>query len=215
MKIRWLGHAAFLLASKDGLRIITDPYATGEGISYGEIEEAAEVVLISHEHADHNNARAVKGKPEVIRGAGTHRAKGIEFRGIASFHDPSGGKLRGSNTIFCFTLDGIRLCHLGDLGHVLSKEQVAQIGQVDVLFPPVGGYYTIDAQEATQVVEQLKPKVVIPMHFKTPKCGYPISPVEDFLRGKERVRKIGGSEVELEAPGLPDLTWVWVLEPAL
>ena len=215
MKIKWLGHAAFLLTARDGTRVITDPYATGAGLSYGEIRESADVVLVSHEHMDHNSVQGVGGSPEVIRGAGIHRAKGIEFKGVASFHDPSGGKQRGPNTIFCFALDEIKFCHLGDLGHVLSKEQVAQIGQVDVLFIPVGGFFTIDANEATQVAKQLKPKVIVPMHFKTPKCDYPITPVEDFLRGKERVRKVGSSEVEIEANSLPEATSIWVLEPAL
>ncbi len=215
MQIKWLGHAAFLLTARDGTRVITDPYATGAGLSYGQIKESADVVLVSHEHGDHNNVAAIKGSPEVIRGAGTHKAKGIEFRGVASFHDPSGGRQRGPNTIFCFTLDGVRLCHLGDLGHVLSGEQVAQIGQVDVLFLPVGGFYTIDAREATRVMGSLKPKIAIPMHFKTPKCDYPISPVEEFLQGKESVRRVGGSEVEVEASSLPKATSVWVLEPAL
>lgn len=215
MKVKWLGHAAFLLTARDGTRVITDPYATGAGLSYGEIPESADVVLVSHEHMDHNNVQGVRGSPEVIRGTGTHRAKGIEFKGVASFHDPSGGRERGPNTIFCFALDEIKFCHLGDLGHVLSKEQVAQIGQVDVLFIPVGGFFTIDASEATQVAEQLKPKVIIPMHFKTPKCDYPITRVEDFLRGKGRVRKVGGSEVEIEASNLPEATSIWVLEPAL
>lgn len=215
MKIKWLGHASFLLTTKEGMRVITDPYATGAGLSYGEITESADVVLVSHEHADHNNVRAVKGKPEVIRGTGTHQAKGIEFKGVTSFHDPSGGRERGPNTIFCFVLDEIRFCHLGDLGHLLSEEQVAQIGRVDVLFLPVGGFFTIDAGEATQVMESLQPRVAIPMHFKTPKCDYPISPVDDFLRGKERIRRIGGSEIELEAASLPEETSIWVLEPAL
>ena len=215
MKIKWLGHAAFLLTAGDGTRVITDPYATGAGLSYGEITESADVVLVSHEHTDHNNVRTVKGKPEVIRGTGTHQAKGIEFKGVASFHDPSGGRERGPNTIFCFALDEIKFCHLGDLGHLLSKEQVAQIGQVDVLFLPVGGFFTIDAGEATQVMESLQPRVAIPMHFKTPKCDYPISPVDDFLKGKGKVRRTGGSEIELEAASLPEATSIWVLEPAL
>lgn len=217
MKVKWLGHASFLLTSKEGLRVISDPYSREpwEGLNYDEIEEEADIVLVSHEHFDHNNTSAVKGEPETIRGAGIHQARGLEFKGVSSFHDTSEGKERGPNTIFCFTLDGIRLCHAGDLGHILSEKQVAEIGEVDVLFPPVGGFFTIDAKEATQVIEQLRPRLVIPMHFKTPKCRLPISSVEDFLKGKERVRKVGESEVELESSELPEPTEFWVLEPAL
>ncbi|HUS04378.1 MAG TPA: MBL fold metallo-hydrolase, partial [Dehalococcoidia bacterium] len=141
--------------------------------------------------------------------------KGIQFRGIATYHDPSQGRQRGPNTVFCFSLDSMNLCHLGDLGHVLSQEQVEQVGAVDILFIPVGGFYTIDAAKASQVCEQLKPKVVIPMHFKTSKCDYPIATVEDFLRGKRNVRKIDSSKAEFKIEELPASTDIVVLEPAL
>ena len=215
MNIKWLGHSCFLITSKEGLRIITDPYAVGGGINYSPINESADIVLVSHNHADHNNISAVQGRPEAIKGNGIKSAKGIQFRGIATYHDTSQGKQRGPNTIFCFNLDGIRLCHLGDLGHVLNREQVEQVGAVDILFIPVGGVYTIDAANASQVCEQLKPKVVIPMHFKTSKCDYPIATVEDFLKGKRNVRKIDSSEVEFKLEELPASTDIVVLEPAL
>jgi L-ascorbate metabolism protein UlaG (beta-lactamase superfamily) len=215
MKIRWLGHACFLIANGNGVRIITDPYAVGGGIQYSPIKESADVVLVSHDHDDHNNVSAVQGKPEVIGGSGVKAAKGIQFRGIATHHDSSGGKQRGSNTVFCFGLDDIKLCHLGDLGHVLSPEQVDEIGAVDVLFIPVGGVLTIDASAASQVCDQLKPRVVIPMHFKTPDCAYPIADVEGFLEGKESVRRTGSNEVELGREKLAATTEIVLLEPAL
>jgi len=215
MKIKWLGHSCFLITSKDGTRVITDPYAVGGGINYSPIEETADVVVVSHGHGDHSNVSAVQGKPEVVRGDGTKTAKGIHFKGITTYHDASQGKQRGPNTVFCFTLDGIKLCHLGDLGHVLDPEQVTEFGAVDILLVPVGGYFTIDASEASQVCNQLKPKVVIPMHFKTPKCAYPIAGVEDFLRGKIDVRRVGGSEVDVEQEKLPAATEIVLLQPAL
>jgi len=215
MKIKWLGHACFLITSRDGLRVITDPYAVGGGINYSPIKETADVVIVSHEHSDHGNVSAVQGKPEVIKSSGKKTAKGIQFKGIAAHHDASQGKQRGHNTIFCFTMDDIRLCHLGDLGHVLSPEQVTEIGAVDILFIPVGGYFTIDASVASQVCDQLKPKIVIPMHFKTPMCAYPIAGVEDFLKGKENVRKVGDNEVEFEREKLPAATEIVLLLPAL
>jgi len=169
MKIKWLGHASFLITSDTGAKIITDPYATGGGLSYGEITESADIITVSHEHADHNNIAAV-------------RVKGIEFKGIASHHDETGGRQRGNNIMFCFEVDGIEICHLGDLGHQLSDKQASDLGEIDILLIPVGGYYTIDAKVATQVCNQLKPKVIIPMHFKNNKCGFPITGVDEFLK---------------------------------
>jgi len=213
MKIKYLGHACFMITSDAGIRIITDPYATGNGISYGEITESAEIVTVSHEHADHNNVAAVRGKPEVVRE--TTKVKEVEFKGIASYHDEAGGSKRGKNTIFCFEVDGIRVCHLGDLGHQLSDKQASELGGVDILLIPVGGYYTIDAKVATQVCDQLKPKVIIPMHFKTDKCGFPIAGVDEFLKGKEGVKKLNASEVEFKQAELPTSTQIIVLKSAL
>ena len=215
MKVKWLGHSCFLVTSKGGVRIVTDPYAVGGGIDYSPIKETADVVVVTHGHDDHNNISAVQGKPEVVRGDGTKTAKGIQFKGIATYHDASQGTQRGPNTVFCFTVDDIKLCHLGDLGHVLSPGQVNEIGAVDILFIPVGGFYTIDAVVASQVREQLKPRIAIPMHFKTPKCAYPIAGVEDFLKGKKGVRKVIGSEMEFEREDLPTATEIVLLQPAL
>jgi L-ascorbate metabolism protein UlaG (beta-lactamase superfamily) len=215
MKVKWLGHSCFLVTSKGGVRVVTDPYAVGGGIDYSPIKETADVVVVTHGHDDHNNVSAVQGKPEVVRGDGTKTAKGIQFKGIATYHDASQGTQRGPNTVFCFTVDDISLCHLGDLGHVLSPGQVSEIGAVDILFIPVGGFYTIDAVVASQVREQLKPRIAIPMHFKTPKCAYPIAGVEDFLKGKKGVRKVIGSEVEFEREDLPTAIEIVLLQPAL
>ena len=215
MKVKWLGHSCFLITSGDGVKIITDPYAVGGGINYSPIKETADVVVVSHGHDDHSNVSAVQGKPEVVKGNEKKTARGIEFKGIATYHDASQGKRVGLNTVFCFTIDDIKLCHLGDLGHVLSPEQVNEIGAVDILFVPVGGFYTIDASVASQVCDQLKPKIVIPMHFKTPKCAYPIAGVEDFLRGQKNVRWVGGGEVDFERERLPAATEIVLLQPAL
>ena len=215
MKVRWLGHACFLITSRDGLRVITDPYAVGGGINYSPIKEAADVVTVSHGHDDHSNVSVVKGKPHVVNGDGIQTAEGIQFRAVPTHHDEAHGGQRGSNTIFCFTMDDIELCHLGDLGHVLNPEQVSEIGTVDILFVPVGGFFTIDASAATQVCDQLGPKVIIPMHFKTPKCAYPIADVEDFLKGKGNVRRVDNSEVDFEAERLPATTEILLLRPSM
>ena len=213
MKIKWLGHACFLITSDTGLKIITDPYVTGGDLSYGQIKESADIVMVTHDHDDHNNVAAIGGNPRVVRG--TVEVKGIKFKGIPTYHDEVGGGKRGRNTILCFEVDGMRLCHLGDLGHQLSDNQVAELGKIDILFIPVGGYYTIDARVATQLCDRLKPKVIIPMHYKTAKCAYPITGVEEFLRGKKEVGRLDASEVEFKPGQLPATTKIIVLKSAL
>jgi len=213
MKIKWLGHASFMITSETGTKIITDPYITTENLNYGEIKESADIVTVSHEHGDHNNVAAVRGNPEVARG--TAKAKGIEFKGISTYHDDAEGKSRGKNTILCFEVDGIRVCHLGDLGHQLSAQQVAELGKVDILLIPVGGFYTIDAKVAGQLCDRLKPKVIIPMHFKNDKCAFPIAGVDEFLKGKKGVSRLDTSEVEFKQGELPASTQIMVLKSAL
>jgi len=213
MKIKWLGHSSFLITSDTGLKIITDPYEVGGDLSYGQIKESADIVIVSHDHADHNNVAAVQGNPKVVRG--TLEVKGIRFKAIPTYHDEAGGGQRGRNTIFCFEVDGIRLCHLGDLGHRLSDSQAAELGKIDILLIPVGGFFTIDARAATEVCNRLKPKVVIPMHYKTARCAYPITGVEEFLRGKKEVNRLDSSQVELKPGQLPATTKIIVLKPAL
>jgi len=218
MKIKWYGHAAFLITSDQGVKIITDPYesgAYGGQLAYGKIKDQADIVLTSHDHADHNDTKSLPGSPQIVKGSGAKTVKGISIKGIPTYHDPSKGSERGTNTIFAFSVDGIDICHLGDLGHILSEKELAEIGPVDILLIPVGGYYTIDPKEATKVAEQIKPKVLIPMHFKTEKCGFPIAPVEDFLKGKLNLRRPKGSEVALEETTLPQQMEIVVLEHAL
>jgi L-ascorbate metabolism protein UlaG (beta-lactamase superfamily) len=218
MKIKWYGHSAFLITSDQGVKIITDPYesgAYGGQLSYGQIKDQVDLVLTSHDHADHNDTKSLPGSPEIVKGSGSKTVKGISIKGISTYHDPSKGSERGANTIFTFTVDGIKICHLGDLGHILSEKELAEIGSVDILFIPVGGYFTIDAKEATRAAEQIKPKVLIPMHFKTEKCGFPIAPVEDFLKGKPNTKRPKSSEVAFEKTTLPQQMEIFVLEHAL
>jgi L-ascorbate metabolism protein UlaG (beta-lactamase superfamily) len=215
MKVKWLGHAAFLITSEDGTRIICDPYRVGEGVDYGPIDMAADIVTVSHKHYDHDNVAAVKGSPVVVDKPGKKSVKGIEFNGVPTFHDEARGQKRGDNIIFCFSVDGVRVCHLGDLGHELEKGQVNQIGSVDVLLVPVGGFYTIDAKQAARVCDQLAPKMVIPMHFKSGKCGFPIAGVEDFLKGRKKVERPCASEIEINKGRLPTESETVVLEHAL
>ncbi len=213
MKIKFLGHAAFLIESGSGVKIITDPYKPGcfdGGIKYQPITEEANIVTISHEHDDHN-CTDIQGEPVFVRGAVKKNVKGIDIAGMDVFHDESGGSERGTNTIFKMTIDDMSIVHLGDLGHPLSDEDAKQIGAVDILFVPVGGYFTIDAKVAEDTVSKLNPRVVIPMHFKTEKCGFPIAAVDDYVKDKET--KKFDSQVEIKKEDLPDKMKIYLLTP--
>ncbi len=216
MKVTWLGHASFLLVSDSGTKIITDPYKPGMyGLNYDDIGESADIVTVSHEHDDHNNVGAVQGSPAIVRGTGSQEAKGVTFRGVAAHHDDAKGSQRGDNTIYCFAVDGVNVCHVGDLGHELAESAVAEIGQVDLLLLPVGGNFTIDATVAKGVCDKLRPKIVIPMHFKNERCpDFPVAGVDEFTALCGDLKKVGGSETEITAESLPAATETVVLQPA-
>ena len=215
MTIKFLGHASFLITSEEGVRIITDPYEPGGydgALRYGPITDEADIVTVSHDHADHNYVAGVPGNPVVV--TESTGVSGISFQVIGSYHDNAQGTERGPNRIFCFTVDGIRVCHLGDLGHLLSTEQASSIGDVDVLLIPVGGHFAIDAQGATRTIDQLRPAVAIPMHYKTPKVDFPIAPLDEFLADKQNVQRTDSSQMTIRADELPEIPQVIVLEPA-
>ena len=218
MKIRYLGHAAFLITTADGTKIVTDPYEPGGfggAIGYGPLKEAADFVTVSHQHADHNYVKMVPGNPMVISRAGEETHDGILFRALTTHHDASRGAERGANVVRVIEADGITVCHLGDLGHTLSPEDATALGALDVLLVPVGGTFTVDAKGATAVINRLRPRIAIPMHYRTPKVSLNIAPVDGFLAGKPRVRRIEGSEIDLDKGSLPEPTEIVVLQPAL
>jgi len=214
MKIKWFGHACFAITSSNGTKIITDPYLVDRGIHYSPIDEAADIVSISHDHWDHNNVAAVQGEPTVIKDSGIIVANSIEFKGIASYHDNSSGKERGSNNIFRFCVDKINICHLGDLGHMLSEQQIIDIGEVDVLLLPVGGNFTINSTDATKICDLLKPKFVIPMHFRNAKCDFPINDVTPFIENRNNVKSMDTNEIDIEVNELGSSQRTIVLKPA-
>jgi L-ascorbate metabolism protein UlaG (beta-lactamase superfamily) len=218
MKIKWYGHAAFLITSDQGTPIMIDPYepgAFGGQLTYGAIKDQADIVLTSHDHADHNYTKGLPGTPQIIKGSLSKTIKGISVKGISTYHDSSKGSERGDNTIFTITIDKIQLCHLGDLGHPLSDKELAEIGPVDILLIPVGGFFTIDSIEATRITGQIKPKILIPMHYKTEKCGFPIAAVEEFLKGKTNIKRPKVSEITFDKTSLPQQMEIVVLEHAL
>ena len=212
--VKWLGHSCFLISLNDEVKIVTDPFDSSVG--YPQPDVTADVCLVSHDHFDHNCVSVVKGKPQVVKGEGEKEAKKIKFKGVSSFHDEVQGNKRGKNTIFTWELGGIKFAHVGDLGVDLTDSQKNEIGAVDVLFVPTGGFYTIDAATAAKVVASLNPQVVIPMHYKMPFMGssFPIASVDEFLKGKESVVKVGKNQVSFTKESLPKKTTIYVLEYA-
>ncbi len=200
MRVEWYGQSAFRLTTAEH-RVFIDPFddlspMTSRGIQfdYPTIEAEADVLLITHEHLDHNGVAAVSGDPVVVRStAGRHESPVGEIVGIASEHDPVAGTERGPNTIFAVELDGLRVVHLGDLGQpALRPEQVAAIGEVDLLFAPVGGGPTNGAEEAAALVELLSPRWVVPMHYRTERTNF-LEPADDFLGRLAAVERLPGT----------------------
>ena len=218
MKIKWYGHAAFQITTEKGIRIIIDPYESGSfsgALSYGKIEDEADIVLTSHDHADHNYTKDIRGKYNHVSKAGDHEIKDIKIKAIPCFHDSLSGKKGGSNLIFVITADGLNLVHMGDIGHSLDSELLKKIGKVDILLLPVGGFFTIDAAMAQKIMNDIKPGVTVPMHYKTKKCNFPIAPVEDFTKNQANVRILKESSVVIKKETLPKEPEIIVLQHAL
>lgn len=209
MKLRWIGHSCFLLMSSKGVRVLMDPYKSSIGLNMPMVE--ADILTMSHDHMDHNNKDAVKGYHKALNKPGKFEENGVAILGIATAHDDKGGAQRGGNVVFKVTADGISICHCGDLGHPLTAEQLEDIGHVDVLLVPVGGFFTIDAKMAAEVVGQVSPRVIIPMHFKVPGLGYPIQGVEPFINLMGKFKKISSTEIELSPGSLAEYSGVAVL----
>ncbi|MEN6356790.1 MAG: MBL fold metallo-hydrolase [Armatimonadota bacterium] len=218
MKIRFLGHSSFLITTAAGTRVLTDPYDPGAypgTLAYDIFNEPVDIVTISHDHKDHNAAHLVKGSPVIIRGSGKFGAEEVDFFGVGTYHDDVKGTRRGKNTVFVMSADGLRLAHMGDLGHILTSDQAAEIGAVDVALIPAGGFFTIDASQAAKVANQVEAKIIIPMHYRTAKCSFNITGVDEFIDGKPNVLKPAGSVLEVTAGSLPSSQQIVVLEPAL
>lgn len=186
MKIEWKGHSSFLLTTSNGVEILTDPF--NEEVGYPLPKVKADYVTISHQHYDHNYTQLLDQslkKPIIIQDQEAHSypQSGLRIEGIASFHDSEKGTKRGSNTIYKISVEGLSIAHLGDLGHILTGKQLSQLGSIDILCIPVGGFYTINAEEAYKIIELLKPSVVLPMHYKyAPYVQLPIATLDEFIR---------------------------------
>lgn len=183
MIITWLGHSCFKIQDKnnsDGVTLVTDPFDKSLGLKVPNIE--ADIVTVSHDHVDHSNVSALRGTPYIIDSAGEYDIKGVLVEGINSYHDEKSGAERGRNIIYRIEVEGISICHLGDLGHVLDNKQLERLGGIDILLIPVGGKYTLDAAKAVEVISQIEPRIVIPMHYKTEGLKLEIDPLDKFVK---------------------------------
>jgi L-ascorbate metabolism protein UlaG (beta-lactamase superfamily) len=209
-EITWLGHAAFRLKSRDAT-IVTDPYDKSLGL--GSLGQKADIVTISHDHPHHNAASAVKGEPFVIQGPGEYEIRGVFVTGVWSFADAAGGKERGRNNIFLFHLDDLVVCHLGSLAHTLTSQQVEALGDVDVLLVPVGGHSALSAEKAAEIISQIEPRVVIPMHYSTGREAAQLDSLDKFAKEMGVKEWTAQDKFAAKSGDLDETTKVVILEP--
>ena len=203
-----MGHSCFRIKGSQAV-IITDPFPPDLGYSLG--KPAANIVTVSHQYPSHSFVQGVSGEPRIVQGPGEYEISGVLIIGVATFHDAEGGQKRGKNTVYLMEVDGISVCHLGDLGHVLTSEQVEEIGDVDVLLLPVGGVSTIGAPMAAEVIRQLEPNAVVPMHYKTPEINRELEPVENFLEEMGIEQIDSRPKLSVSKSNLPASTQVFLL----
>ena len=180
MTITWFGHSCFRIEAKEG-SILIDPFNKEIGLRPPKIKD--DLVLITHHHPDHDSIDDANPEAFIIDGPGEYERKGISVRGISSFHDKSGGKERGLNTIYIIKAEEVTICHMGDFGQEkLEDRQIEEMGDIDILMTPIGGTYTIDYKEAINTISQVEPKIVIPMHYKIKDLKLEIAGPEKFLK---------------------------------
>jgi L-ascorbate metabolism protein UlaG (beta-lactamase superfamily) len=209
MEINWLGHSCFRLKGRQAT-VITDPFSPDLGYSLG--KPTATIVTVSHQHPGHSYVEGIGGDPRLVIGPGEYEISNVLIIGIATFHDEDRGSIRGKNTVYLIEMDELSVCHLGDLGHVLTDEQVEELGNVDVLMVPVGGISTISASKAAEIVRQLEPKVVLPMHYKIPVINRELEPVDRFLKEIGAHDIAPQAKLSLSKTNLPISTQVFLLE---
>lgn len=209
IEITWMGHAMFMIQDSKGTKIITDPYSAKTG--YRPPEVSADIVTVSHRHYDHDNINVVGGNPQIVESPGKVDVKGITIEGIPSYHDEVKGQERGRNTIFKFYINGLTVVHMGDFGQPITGDQVDALKGSDILLIPIGGTYTIDANQATEIIKYVGPKIAIPMHYKTEDTVINIAPIDPFISQVQNVRE-KQSHATVSKSSLPDETEVWIME---
>jgi L-ascorbate metabolism protein UlaG (beta-lactamase superfamily) len=208
LKIRWHGHACFEITND--VTLVTDPH-DGKSIGIHSPNVSGDIILVSHDHYDHNSVKSVeKDGSKIVTDKRKRTISNIQINGFESFHDECNGEKRGENIIFKFNCDDITFCHLGDLGHILDEKTVQQIEDIDILFVPIGGTYTLDSKEAWSIINTIKPKITVPMHYKIEGLSLPIAGVDPFLKeNKFKILKVG-NEIDIEKEELPEEPEIWV-----
>ncbi len=209
MDITWLGHSCFRIKGKE-VTVITDPCHPSLGYSLSKLQ--ANIVTLSHFHPGHCYTEAITSEFRGIKGPGEYELKGTFITGIATWHDAVQGEKLGRNTVYLLEMDGMTLCHLGDLGHLPASELIEDMGDIDVLFLPVGGASTIGGSTAAEIVRRLTPKVVIPMHYKTAALAKELEPVDKFLKEVGIKETVSQSKLSVNRSTLPTSTQVVILD---
>lgn len=215
MDITYLGHASFKIRGK-GATVVTDPFSEEMiGLKFTK-HTAADIVTVSHEHEDHNAVSLVEGQPFLIRGPGEYEVKGVGVVGIQTFHDADRGSKRGKNTMYRIEIDGVTIVHAGDLGHMLTDDDLEHVGSVSILLIPVGGFYTIDAKQAASLVHEIDPSIVIPMHYGRPELNQKafghLAPVSVFLNEMGKQSVLPQARLSTTKDKLPEEMQVVVLQ---
>ncbi len=205
MELTWHGHSCFRLRGRE-LTILTDPFVTA-----GRLE--ADVVTISHPEPNHSAVEAVQGSPRLVKGPGEYEMSGVAITGVATPRPPGQSQEVPRNTAYVIELDDVTICHLGDLAVPLSTDQVAVVKDADVLLVPVGGHCTIDAAQAAEVVAQVEPKLVVPMHYQSPLVKVPLDPVDRFCHEMGAANLTPQTRLNVTRSSLPDQLTVVLLEP--
>ncbi len=209
MEITWLGYSCFRLKGSQST-VITDPFPPELGYSLG--KQTARIVTVSHQHPGHSYVQGIEDQPKVIASPGEYEIGNTLVIGMPTFHDKEGGRVRGKNTVFVVEMDDLTICHLGDLGHPLTAQQVEEAGNIDLLLVPVGGVSALNGSGAAEVVRQLEPKVVVPMHYRTPALKRELEPVDRFLKEMGVKDATPRPKLSLTRSSLPESTQVLVLE---
>ena len=208
IKIRWHGHACFEISN--GKTLVIDPH-DGASIGIAPPKAKADIVLITHEHFDHNQSRIVS-KEDAIVVKESRNIDGIEIKTFKAYHDKEEGRKRGEINMFKIKYDFLTLLHVGDLGHILSEKNIEEIGKLDILFIPVGGVFTIDAKEAFELSDKIDTKIIIPMHYKIEGLSLPIERIDNFIEfvGKKFPIRHVANEIEIEKEDIPDKKEIWI-----
>ncbi len=212
IRIRWHGHSCFEIG--DHLTIVTDPH-DGKSIGIEPPRVRGDIILITHSHYDHDKSRVVEKFDSTVvkEEVGELEAKGVKIEGYETYHDDVGGEKRGRNVVYKFELEDISFCHLGDIGHIPQRDVIEKIRGVDILFIPVGGVFTIDARRAWEIVEIIKPKIAIPMHYRVSGLSIPLANLNQFTRGHEDQVANVGNEINIEKEDLSNQFELWVFSP--